>query len=126
MNSIAPPSSLRVVTILISVLCCIHVMVIKDLGVPVDYHVSISPSANGSRIRSHHDLPRIYRQVGVIEGPIELLFCLWFIGRVVVWSKIWICQCFAGFDSFPWIKDKHTLEKFDGYTLCQYYLNTLV
>ena len=91
----------------------VHVVVIQDLGVPGNSS-AIVPCVPVSGNDIHHDLPGIYRQVCVVEGPIELLFCNRLIGGVVVWRKIRIGKGVASLDAFPGVEYQHALEKFNG------------
>jgi len=65
-------------------------------------------------VHLHHDLPRVDRQVRIIERPVEFLLRLWLISRIVVWREIRVSESFASLDTFPWVEDKHSLKELDG------------
>jgi hypothetical protein len=74
-----------------------------------------------ARIRSKAELtnlPCIDWEVGIIERPIELLFSDGLISGVVVWSEIFVSQCFVSPDPLLRVEHKHLLEEVDG-CLCQ-------
>jgi hypothetical protein len=63
----------------------------------------------------HHDLPRIARQVGLVERPVERLVCLWLVRRVVVGLEEGVGETVAGVDSGFGVVDEHLGEQVDGW-----------
>lgn len=61
----------------------------------------------------HHNLPRVNRQIGVVEGPVELLLRLRLVRRVVVRGQVRVRERLAGLDAFPRVEDEHAFEQFD-------------
>lgn len=66
----------------------------------------------------HHDLPRINRQISVVETPVELLLGLWLVGGVVVGCEVRVGEGLAGLYARSWVEDEHAFEKFDGWERC--------
>ena len=59
----------------------------------------------------HHDLPGIYREVGIVEAPIELFSRLWLVGGVMIGRDVFMRERLGSGDAFSWVKDEHLLEK---------------
>lgn len=65
-------------------------------------------------MNSHHDLPCVDREIGVVETPIELLLGNRLVGGVVVGRKVLVGQGLGGSYPLLGVKDKHALEKVDS------------
>lgn len=63
----------------------------------------------------HHHLPRVYRQIRVVETPIEYLGSYWFVCWVVVRCEILVCECVGRVDTCSWIEYEHLLEEVKGW-----------
>ena len=61
----------------------------------------------------HHDLPRIYWQVCVVETPIELLLRDRLVRRVVVERHVGVRERLGRVDALLRVEDEHLLEQVD-------------
>lgn len=62
-------------------------------------------------LRVHHDLPCVNGQVSIVERPVERLFRLGLVGRVVVRSEVWMCERFSGADTCAGVENEHLFEQ---------------
>jgi hypothetical protein len=60
-------------------------------------------------VHSHHNFPGVDREICVIERPIELLFCDWLVGRVVVGCEVWVGESLRRLDALLGVEDEHAL-----------------
>lgn len=63
---------------------------------------------------SHHDLPRVYREVGVVETPVELLLGNGLVAGVVVRGEVLVSQSLGRRYSLLGVEDEHLLQEIDG------------
>ena len=61
----------------------------------------------------HHHLPRIHREIGVVETPVEFLRGFWLIGGVMVWRYVFMLERLGRGDTLSWVEDEHFLEEVD-------------
>lgn len=65
-------------------------------------------------VNSHHDLPCVHGEIGVVETPIELLLGNRLVGGIVIRSKVLVGEGLGGRDALLGIEDKHFLEEVDS------------
>ena len=63
----------------------------------------------------HHDLPRVNREVRVVERPIELLRCLRLVRRVVVGRDVLVPERVCRSDPLARVEHEHLLQQVDRY-----------
>ena len=62
----------------------------------------------------HHDLPRVNRQVGIIETPIKLLFGDGLVCGIVVGCQVLMGEGVGGCYALLGVEDEHTFQKIDS------------
>lgn len=74
----------------------------------------LDPSADKHFLDSHHDLPCVDGQIGVVEAPVELLLGDGLIGGVVVRSQVLVGQSLGGCYPLLGIEHEHALQEVNG------------
>lgn len=70
----------------------------------------------------HHDLPRVDRQIGVVEAPVKLLLRHGLVGRVVVRRQVLVGQRLLRRYPLLGVEDEHPFQQVDGCTPGQHLL----
>jgi hypothetical protein len=84
----------------------------------VDKHTRL-PHGDRARERTqdftvHHHLPRIDRQVRIVEAPVKLLRRRGFVRRVVVRREVFMGETVGRVDTCSRVKDEHLFEQVEG------------
>jgi hypothetical protein len=97
---------------------CVDVVVVKNFRVPICF--CQQPSLARPRILeySHHDLPGVNGQIGVVERPVELLLSNGLISRVVVRRKVGVGERGTGLYAGTRVEDEHLLKELNGLRVC--------
>jgi hypothetical protein len=91
---------------ILSLLLCggVNIVVVQNLRIP---NIISNWTETRIAVNLHHNFPGVNGKICVVERPIELLFCDWLVGRVVVGCEVWMGESLLCLYTLLRVEDEH-------------------